>query len=160
MFDQGELRNILGNFATGVTVVTLGPDDFDHGMTVNAFSSVSLEPPLVLFCADVETNCHDLVPQAEHYAVNILSEQQEWISDRFAGEHHNMDDPFEDVPVSTAETGAPIIDDTLAYLDCSLHGSVEAGDHTIYIGRVEDAELRNNDSHPLTFFRGKYGTIQ
>jgi flavin reductase (DIM6/NTAB) family NADH-FMN oxidoreductase RutF len=160
MFDHDELRSILGTFATGVTVITLATDDVVHGMTANAFSSVSLDPPLVLFCADVDTNCHDLVPQANHFAVNILSEEQEWLSNRFAGEHHDMDDPFEDVPSSTAETGAPIIDDTLAFLDCRLHESVEAGDHTVYIGRVEDAALRETESPPLTFFRGDYGTIR
>jgi flavin reductase (DIM6/NTAB) family NADH-FMN oxidoreductase RutF len=160
MFDHDELRTILGSFATGVTVVTLETTDVVHGMTANAFSSVSLDPPLVLFCADKGTNCHDLVPEAEHFAVNVLAADQEWLSNRFAGEHHDMEDPFEDVPASAGETGAPIIDGTLAYLDCDLHEAVEAGDHTIYIGRVVDAELGATDEAPLTFFRGEYGTIE
>jgi flavin reductase (DIM6/NTAB) family NADH-FMN oxidoreductase RutF len=109
-------------------------DSLQHGMTANVFSSVSMDPPLVLFCADVDTNCHSLVPDAGRYAVNVLAEDQEWLSNRFAGEHHDMEDPFHDVETREAETGAPIIEDTLAYIDCRLHESHEAGDHTIYVG--------------------------
>jgi flavin reductase (DIM6/NTAB) family NADH-FMN oxidoreductase RutF len=129
-------------------------------MTANAFSSVSMDPPLVLFCADVDTNCHELVPDAGHYAVNVLAEDQEWVSNRFAGEHHDMEDPFHDVATSVAETGAPIIEDSLAYIDCHLHESHEAGDHTIYVGEVEAMEGDREDTDPLTFFAGEYGTIQ
>jgi flavin reductase (DIM6/NTAB) family NADH-FMN oxidoreductase RutF len=120
---------------------------------------VSLDPPLVLFCADVDTNCHDLVPEADHYAVNVLAADQEWLSNRFAGEHHEMDEPFHDVPTTHGSTGAPIIEDTLAYIDCSLYDSHEAGDHTIYVGKVEELDTVRSDADPLTFFRGDYGTI-
>ena len=157
--DSVHLRRILGNFATGVTVITLNADGLWHGMTANAFSSVSLDPPLVLFCADKGTNCHDLVPEAQHYAVNILTADQEWLSNRFAGEHHDMDDPFEDVPVTEAATGAPIIEGTLGYVDCTLEESHDAGDHTVYVGHVETGEVVEGEADPLTFFRGDYGTM-
>lgn len=160
MVDVDSFRNVMGSFATGVTVVTMTDGDVKHGMTANSFASVSLDPPLVLFNADRETTTHDLVQEADNFAVNILTQDQEWISNRFAGEHHEMDDPFEDVPVRTEATGAPIIDDTLAYIDCSLHASHDGGDHTIYVGYVEDLATQNPDESPLTFYQGSYGTIE
>ena len=159
MIDDTTYRNVMGQFATGVTVVTVDADG-PHGMTVNSFASVSLEPPLVLFNADKETNTHDLVAEAEHFAVNILSEEQQWISDRFAGEHHDLEEPFDDVPTTTAETGAPIIEGTLAYIDCTLSETHPGGDHTIYVGEVQDLALEEATAKPLTFFRGSYGTVE
>lgn len=159
MTTSSELRDIFGQFATGVTVVTTGGEE-KHGMTVNSFTSVSLEPPLVLFNADKGTNTHDKVPKVGHYAVNILTLDQQWISDRFAGKHHEMNDPFEDISTMTKATGAPIIRDTLAYIDCSLQESFQGGDHTIYLGHIEEADQLNRDSDPLTFYQGGYGTIE
>lgn len=159
MVDADTFRNVMGQFATGVTVVTVDADG-PHGMTVNSFASVSLDPPLVLFNADKETTTHDLVDEAGHYAVNILSKEQKWISDRFAGEHHDMEDPFEDVPTTTATTGAPIIEGSLAYIDCTLSESYPGGDHTIYLGEIEELSLEDATAKPLTFFRGQYGSIE
>lgn len=153
------VRSVMGQFATGVTVVTLSQDGLDHGMTVNSFTSVSLDPPLVLFNAAKETRTHDMIPEAGNFAVNILTEDQELLSNHFAGEHHDMDDPFEDVPFYRDATGAPIIEDTLAYLDCSLEGSYVGGDHTIYLGKIEALGVHQPEADPLTFFRGEYGTI-
>lgn len=159
MAEDDDFRSVLGRFATGVTVVTVGHDDLDYGMTVNAFSSVSLDPPLVQFCADVDTHTHDLVAEADHYAVSILTRDQEWLSNRFAGQQEEMDDPFGDVETFRAETGAPIFEESLAFLDCSLEHSYDGGDHTIYVGRVEEMGVLEGDADPLTFFRGSYGTI-
>lgn len=160
MVDSETFRNVTGSFATGVTVVTVEADGVKHGMTVNSFASVSLDPPLVLFNADIGTQTHDMVPEAEHYAVNILTADQQWISDRFAGEHHDMEDPFGDVPIRTEATGAPVIDDTIAFIDCSLEASYDGGDHTIYVGRVEDMDTQKPEEPPLTFYQGAYGTIE
>lgn len=160
MVDGDTFRQVTGHFATGVTVVTVNADGTDHGMTVNSFASVSLDPPYVLFNADVDTNTHDLVAEAEHYAVNILTNDQEGLSDRFAGAHHDLDDPFEDIPVGRRETGAPIFEESLAYIDCSLEASYDGGDHTIYLGRVDDLGLLESDTDPLTFYQGQYGTIE
>jgi flavin reductase (DIM6/NTAB) family NADH-FMN oxidoreductase RutF len=155
-----DLRRTVGHFATGVTVVTVETDDGPHGMTVNSFASVSLDPPLVLFSADRDTNTHDYVAEVEHFTVNILTAEQEWLSNRFAGEHHDLDDPFEDVSLSRAETGAPVLEDTLAYVDCSLEYGYDGGDHTIYVGRVEDLAIDETDEAPLLFFKGEYDTIE
>jgi flavin reductase (DIM6/NTAB) family NADH-FMN oxidoreductase RutF len=159
MIDSQKFRTVTGQFATGVTVVTVDPGQ-PHGMTVNSFASVSLDPPLVLFNADKGTNTHDYVTEADHFAVNILTEDQEWISNRFAGEHHEMEDPFEDITITTEETGAPIIDETLGYMDCTLKHDYPGGDHTIYVGHIEALDTIRETASPLTFFRGEYGTIQ
>lgn len=159
MVDQDQFRQIMGNFATGVTVVTTRVDGTDHAMTVNSFASVSLDPPLVLFNADRETTTHDLIASGECYAVNILSADQEWISNRFAGEHKEMEDPWEDVPIQREATNAPIIEDSIGYIDCSLYEAYDGGDHTIYVGEVEQTELQNPEEPALTFFRGNYGSL-
>lgn len=159
MITEEDFREVLSHFATGVTVVTVTTGEQRHGMTVNAFSAVSLTPPLVQFCADVETLTHDLVAEAAHYGVNILTRKQDELSLRFAGPHHEMDDPFEGIALTTAETGAPLFEDALASLDCSLEASHEAGDHTIYVGRIEEGIVRKPDAPPLTFYKGDYGTV-
>lgn len=159
MVTADEFRELLGHFATGVTIVTVNTGDRYHGMTVNAFSSVSLDPPLVQFCADVETQTHDLVADVGHYGVNVLTRSQESLSNRFAGAHHELADPFEDIDLRTGATGAPLFQDALAVFDCSLAASHEAGDHTIYVGRIEEGSVQNPDEPPLTFFTGNYGTI-
>jgi flavin reductase (DIM6/NTAB) family NADH-FMN oxidoreductase RutF len=156
---QDQYRPVLGHFATGVTVVTVAADDLDYGMTVNAFSSVSLDPPLVQFCADHDTRTHDLVADAGNYAVNVLTTDQEHLSNRFAGQQEEMDDPFEDIDVVREATGAPVFDDALAYIDCTLEHSYDGGDHTIYVGRVEDLGVRDEGANPLTYYQGEYGTI-
>lgn len=159
MVDEESLRNSLGNFATGVTVVTMNDGDEDHGMTVNSFASVSLDPPLVLYNADKETDSHDFTAEAGNYAVNMLTADQEWISNRFAGQHKEMDDPFEEIATRRDVTGAPIFEEALAYFDCSLFDAYDGGDHTIYVGEVESFDVQRPDEDPLTFFRGDYGTI-
>ncbi|MWV41011.1 MULTISPECIES: flavin reductase family protein [Natrialba] len=156
MVSGDDFRTTLGTFATGVTVVTFTLDGDDHALTVNSFTSLSLDPPLVLWNCDVDASSHDLLEKADNYAVNILTEDQEELSTRFAGQHHEMDDPFEGIDLFRSETGAPIFEDTLAYLDCTIDARHEGGDHTIFVGRVEDAAVQNPDEQPLIFFRGNY----
>jgi flavin reductase (DIM6/NTAB) family NADH-FMN oxidoreductase RutF len=91
--------------------------------------------------------------------VNILATDQEWLSNRFAGEHEEMDDPFGDIEARREETGAYVFDNSIAYIDCELHASYDGGDHTIYVGHIEDLDVQRPDADPLTFFRGDYGTI-
>ncbi|RQG95399.1 flavin reductase family protein [Natrarchaeobius chitinivorans] len=160
MIDTNAFRQTLGNFATGVTVVTMNDGGDDHAMTVNSFSSVSLDPPLVAYNADKGTDSHDFTARAENYAVNVLGTDQEWLSNRFAGEHKEMDDPFEDVDTTRGETGALVFEDAIAYLDCSLAASHDAGDHTIYVGEVQEFGVNRPSADPLTFFRGEYGRIE
>ena len=155
-----EYRRTLGTFATGVTVVTFSHEGTDHGITVNSFASLSLDPPLVLWNCDVSASSHDLLPEAGHYAVNVLSVEQEWLSNRFAGEHKEMDDPFHDVDVTRAETGAPILDGSLSYVDCTVEETYDGGDHTILVGRVEDLGVLDADAEPLVFYEGQYRSLE
>lgn len=155
-----DYRRTLGTFATGVTVVTFSHGGKDHGITVNSFASLSLDPPLVLWNCDVSAASHDLLPEAGHYAVNVLTEEQEWLSNRFAGEHKEMDDPFEDVDVRRGETGAPIIEGSLSYVDCTLEETYAGGDHTILVGRIEDLGVEEGDADPLVFYEGKYRSLE
>jgi flavin reductase (DIM6/NTAB) family NADH-FMN oxidoreductase RutF len=155
-----DLRSVMGEFATGVTAVTLDSDP-PHGITVNAFTSVSLDPPLVLVCFDHDTEAHEnlVTGEAEHYCVNILSADQQILGEYFAGMADDELDPFEEHPTETAATGAPVFSESLGYVDCSIHEAVEAGDHTVYIGRVEAAELREPDRDALTFYESEWGQV-
>ncbi|MFC6721819.1 flavin reductase family protein [Halobacteriaceae archaeon SHR40] len=155
-----DLRSVMGEFATGVTAVTLNSES-PHGITVNAFTSVSLEPPLVLVCLDHDTEAHELLDSgdADGYCVNILSAGQQILGECFADMAEEEVHPFEDHLTTTATTGAPVFTESLGYIDCSIHDTVEAGDHTIYIGHVEAADLLEDDQDALTFFEGEWGTI-
>jgi flavin reductase (DIM6/NTAB) family NADH-FMN oxidoreductase RutF len=158
MVDGNQLRTVMGNFAAGVTVVTL-PEPH-HGITVNAFASVSLSPPLVLICIDHGTETHErLAGDEEGYCVNVLADDQQHLGEHFArmAEHG---DPFVDESTRTETTGAPVFEGSLAYLDCSLFDAVEAGDHTIYVGEVEAADALRGEAPALTYFRGEWGRIE
>lgn len=156
MVDSDAFRDALGRFATGVTVVTYADEDGDHGITVNSFTSLSLSPPLVLWNCDVEASTHDRLADGDSYAVNVLTADQKWLSDRFAGAHQEMENPFHDVETDRGETGSPLIEDTLATIDCTVEAVHPGGDHSILVGRVEDLEVRNPDADPLLFYRGEY----
>ncbi len=158
MVDGDQLRTVMGNFAAGVTVVTL-PDP-NHGITVNAFASVSLDPPLVLICIDHDTETHErLLGDTEAYCVNVLADDQKHLGEHFArmAEHG---DPFEEEATRTEATGAPVFEQALAYLDCSLYDTVEAGDHTVYVGEVASAEALRPDASALAYFRGEWDRIE
>jgi len=156
MVDADAFRDALGRFATGVTVVTYADEDGDHGITVNSFTSLSLSPPLVLWNCDVEATTHDRLDEGDAYAVNVLAADQQWLSDRFAGAHQEMADPFDDVPVERGVTGSPLIEDTLATIDCTVEAVHPGGDHSILVGRVEELGVGDPDADPLLFYRGEY----
>jgi flavin reductase (DIM6/NTAB) family NADH-FMN oxidoreductase RutF len=157
--DNGTFRELMSNFATGCTVLTL-PEDSQHGMTANAVSSVSLDPPLVLVCVDHDTECYEQFEEgADGYCLNILAEHQQDLGEFFADLTELAEDPFETRPTTTEVTGAPVFEESIAYLDCSLETAHEAGDHTIYVGRVESGDVLNGDDKPLLFFRGEWGGI-
>lgn len=149
----------MGRFAAGVTVVTL-PEPY-HGITVNSFASVSLEPPLVLVCLDHDTESHRRLGRGDAgYCVNILTRDQQDLGEHFAAMTELEPDPFEAEPIRTDVTGAPIFESALAYLDCSLHESVPAGDHTIYVAEVEGLDVLHPEAEPLTYYDGEWGTIR
>ncbi|MEX0801600.1 MAG: flavin reductase family protein [Dehalococcoidia bacterium] len=151
-------REVMGQFPTGVTIVTTRLGDELHGMTANAIASVSLQPPLVLVCIDAAADSHDIVDRAGVFALNILARDQEELSWQFAVKEGRSSHALDDVPHHIRATGAPIIDGSVAYLDCRIVQRLPAGDHTIFIGEVEDA-ARLNDAEPLVFHRGAYRTL-
>lgn len=154
--ERQAFKKVLGSFAAGVTVVTTcGDDGKPYGLTATAFTSVSLDPPLVLVCVDKRSESHPHFHNSRVFAVNFLAHGQEDHSQRFAT---SGGDKFGDLATERGTTGAPLLPDTLGYVDCSVVDVIEAGDHTIFIGLVEAAEVRDTH-HPLLYFRGKYGKI-
>ncbi len=152
---KDELRRVMGRFATGVTIVTSRLGEELHGMTANAVTSVSLDPPLLLVCVDRSADSHDIIERSGIFAVSILARGQEALSDHFAIKEGDVAHRLDDVPHHTRSTGAPIIDGSLAYLDCRVVERYAGGDHTIYLGEVVDAGTLN-DGEPLIFYQGRY----
>jgi len=154
--DPLKFRHVMGHFPTGVSVITTAFEGERHGMTANSITSVSLEPTMILACLVRGSRTALAVEQAGRFAVNILAEDQEELSRRFArpGEDH-----FEGLDVQGGPGGIPLIPGCIAYLVCSLHDVVEAGDHDIVLGTVEDADVAQNGASPLVFFQGGYRTL-
>lgn len=151
-----DLRRTMGAFATGVTVVTSRMDGVMHGMTANAFTSVSLDPPLVLVCIDCSLRTHDLIADAGVFAVTVLACDQEQESRHFAS-RRPLGEGFDEVAWSPAPaTGSPVLDRGLAYLDCSVERVLDGGDHSIFLGRVLGLGVLREECDPLVFFGGGY----
>jgi flavin reductase (DIM6/NTAB) family NADH-FMN oxidoreductase RutF len=150
-FDSKVQRRIMGHFATGVTVVTVSQNGEIQGMTANAVASLSLNPPLVLVAVDKTAAMHAALTASRHFALNVLSDAQEHVSRRFA-----MRGPKEvnDLTWITAESGAPVLADALAWVDCRLADILPGGDHDVFIGEILAGDSR--DGAPLLYFRGKY----
>ncbi len=151
--DPASLRNVLGCFATGVTVVTVTDGAGPVGVTANSFTSVSLAPPLVLFCVANSSRSLEPIKRATAFAVNILGKDQERVSRTFAAK---IDNRFAEVPTRTDTTGSPILADALAFLDCEVAESFERGDHLIVLGEVLSGGVLKHGAEPLLFFRGAY----
>ena len=157
MLDADTFRSVLGRFASGVTIVTVRDGNGrDHGMTVSAFSSVSLVPPLVLVCIEKTASTHDPLLAASHFGVNVLAAHQEPLSRRFASD--DEDKRFDGVGYTRGVTGAVLLDDVLAYLECERVGEHSAGDHTIVVGEVQVAIA--NPDRPLLYYRGGYAQLE
>lgn len=154
--DQATFRSVLGRFASGVTVLTVRDGDIDHGMTASAFCSLSLDPPLVLVCIDRSTRMHELLQGVEHFAVTLLAADQERISRRFA--EPPDESRFDGVGFTRGATGAPLLNDALAHLECELAERYPGGDHTIVVGRVVGAAAA--DARPLLYYRGGYAELE
>ena len=154
--DPHSFRAILGRFASGVTVVTmLDTKGDDRGMTVNAFCSVSLEPPLVLICIDHAASIYKQMSEAKDFTVNILSEGQEAMARRFAGPHP---DRFEGIGFSRGGNGIAILSDVLGYLQCRVVATHVTGDHDVIVGEVEEAMA--DEGRPLLYYRGGYAQLE
>lgn len=157
--DGQQLRQVMRRWATGITVVTTRAGADIHGITVNSFSSLSLQPALCLICIDKRTRAHDAIPAAGGFVINLLASGQEDLSDRFAGRRSDLVDPFAGLDLHAAPSGAPVLRDVLGFLDCSLHAQLPGGDHTIYVGQVEHAAATADDRPPLVFFGGRYRSL-
>src|SRR5512143_449673 len=128
-----QFRRVMRRFATGVTVVTVRDGNLIHGMTANAFTSVSLTPPLVLVCVQKGTQTLAMVLRTRTFCVNILSDGQRGLAQRFAHQVPMPPDPFVDIRYHFGATGTPILDDCVAYLDCKVVDAPDGGDHIIFV---------------------------
>ena len=156
-FDSRAFRNALGCFATGITVVTtLCPDGHHVGVTVNSFTSVSLDPPLVLFSLGRASQTYDFFVQSKAFAINVLADDQEPLSGRFS--RRDLQDRWEGVGVERWDTGVPILTGCLANLECDKETVYDGGDHAIVVGRVRRLTSRS-EGKPLLYFRGSYAEL-
>lgn len=179
--EKGLFKHVVGQFATGVTVVTTSHQGKVAGITVNTFCSVSLEPQLILVCIDLKSHTLPLIRESGSFAINILSSEQEDLSRCFAGTSKERYEYFCNAPYRAAATGAPILDGSLAFIDARVVAEYPGGDHVIFLGQVEalgtdgiaafaddsaaelaavaDASTRNghqSEKAPLAYYRGKY----
>ena len=146
-----DLRSAMGCFLTGVTVVTALDKNLLVGVTANSFSSVSLEPPLVLWSLSKASKKHPIMTTVKSYAINILSESQEKVALNFS----NNSQPFLEIDYRLSDTGVPILNNAVAIFECTLHAVYDGGDHSIILGLVTSCNESNLE--PLRFFRGKFG---
>ncbi len=149
----------MGCFATGVTIITVDLDGEVHGMTANAFASVSLDPPLVLVCVDHSTRTHAHLHAKKRFGINVLGEDQRAISEYYARAERDNEHAEIEAGARFDRTGhgTPMLRGALAYLECRLKSAEDAGDHTIFIAEVEDVVVREGEA--LLFFRGKYRKV-
>lgn len=154
-FDARQQRRIMGHFATGVTVVTSGGDN-PAGLTANSVTSLSLDPPLILFALGKEAGSQNAFRESRCFAVSILSSAQQEISNRFATPGPK---DFSDLKTQTAETGAPILGESLAWVDCRVTEVLEGGDHDIFIGEIVAGELLQERGDPLLYYAGGYRQV-
>lgn len=151
-------RDALRHFPAGVTIVTIRSGQEVHGLTVSAFASVSPEPPLIMVCIDQRHHAHDLLQQeGATFAVNILRAGQQELSNRFA--YVQDEDRFAVGRWTTALTGAPVLEDALAWLDCTVFSYQQAGTHTIYVGEVQASAVPRADELPLVYWNRTYRTL-
>lgn len=155
MLDAKELRRVMGHFATGVTIITTRDRHGNvYGLTANAITSVSLDPPLLLICIDRKAETFAHFYDSKSFTVNILTEEQEHLSSRFA---KSGGDKFSGLSHRSGTLGTPILDGSLGFIECRIVETHEAGDHVIHVGQVETAEIASG--RPLLFFQGKYRKI-
>ena len=155
MIAPEEFRRVLGHFATGVTVVTTCDGDArPTGFTASAFTSVSLDPPLVLVCVDHKSQTYPQLLERGLFAINILTSNQQSVSRKFASTRL---DKFDGVPFRVSPLGLPLIDGALAHIECTTIHTYQAGDHTIFVGRVEQAHV--DPGEPLLYYRGQYDRL-
>ena len=154
VFDQKDFRNTMGQFCTGVVIATGAVNGVPAGFAAQSFVSLSLDPPLIAICPGKGSTSWPKLREAGAFCVNMLHASQEALCNHFA---QSGGDKFAGLDWRAGVTGAPVLADALAYVECTLEDELEAGDHTIAIGRVQGYERLAEDAGPLLFFRGQYG---
>jgi flavin reductase (DIM6/NTAB) family NADH-FMN oxidoreductase RutF len=157
--DERSMKRVTTQFAAGVTVVTTRHGAGLHGLTVSAFMTVSWDPPLALICVERLSQSSDLIQESGVFAVNFLSDRQEFLAERFAGRAPLVSARFDGVPHHFEATGSPILDGGLGWLDCRVEQMIEVGDHVIFLGRV----VRLGEGAPgnaLVYFARKYRRVE
>ena len=155
--DSALFRQVLGHFASGVTVVSAQADG-PVGLSVGAFFSVSLDPPLIGFCVKQASGTWPLIRAADSFCVSVLGEEQESVSRRFAASGVDRYDRYDGLAWETAPSGAPRLVDALAWIDCRIDSVHQAGDHLLVVGQVK--ELGVGEGEPLVFYRAGYGRFE
>jgi flavin reductase (DIM6/NTAB) family NADH-FMN oxidoreductase RutF len=153
-----EFKQVMRQWATGVTIVTMKAHDQAHGLTVSGFVGLSLEPPLVLISIGQELQSHALLKESQAFVVNFLRDDQRDLSDKFAGRWGHVD-RFHGLATHPEVTGAPVLEDCAAWMDCRIVSAYQAGDHAIYIGEVVASRVRD-DGQPLVYWNGDYRQIR
>ena len=155
MLTGEDLRVLMRNWATGVTLVTASDGDGPHGMTVSSFTSVSLEPPWILISLERTARTHRMVEETRVFGVSILSEAQRELAERFAGRVADAEDRFTGVDFELTANGVPFVHGSLAFLDCRVVQAFPAGTHTLFVGEVLDGRQSQN-ALPLVYFQRDY----
>jgi flavin reductase (DIM6/NTAB) family NADH-FMN oxidoreductase RutF len=155
ILDPEQLRQSMRAWTSGVTIVTASHAGEQHGMTVSSFTSIALEPPLIIISLQTASRTHDLVAQANAFAVTILGDGQQEVSDRFAGRVPDTEDRLTDIETETLVTGAPFIKGGLAYLDCRVTQTIAVGTNTLFLAEVVAAR-GNGEGKPLVYHDRKY----
>jgi flavin reductase (DIM6/NTAB) family NADH-FMN oxidoreductase RutF len=158
VLDEAAMRKMRGLFASGVTVVTTALENRLRGVTVSAFTAMSLDPPLILIALANETTTLEMIAESGVLAVNILSDEQEFLSERFAARAPVVSETFEGVPYHVAATGAPILEKSLAWYDCRVEATYAGGDHTLIVGRVQAVGM-DESRQPLIYFANQYRVV-
>lgn len=153
--DEARFRQTMGYFASGVTVVTTQHEGRLYGMTISSFTSLSLNPPLILICVDQHISNHDAIKHAQRFVINVLEQRQEHLSRRFASRE---DDKFVGVAWHDGHLGLPVLEGALAVIECHLYNTLPGGDHTIFVGEVVHVEV--GEGSPLLYYRRGYHELK
>lgn len=153
--DADVFRDVIGHFASGVTIITARAEETDFGLTVSAVASLSLEPPMMIVCVNKTSRTLPAIRHSGTFGVNVLGEAQGTLAERFAT---NRDDKFDGVPVVYSEFGNPLLDEALAHMECQVIQEVTGGTHSVFLAVVQRAE--RFEGAPLAYFRGRFGRLE
>ncbi|MBT2736998.1 flavin reductase family protein [Bacillus sp. ISL-7] len=155
LVDQQQFKQVIGHFASGVSIITVSNNGVDFGITASAVCSVSVDPPMLLVCVNKSTGTCHAISAAESFTVNIVNETQKELALRFARANT---DKFDGVDFSYGELGNPVLGQTLATLECRVVEEITGGTHSVFLGEVQKADAADGD--PLVYYRGKFGKFE